>query len=66
VEYEHGRHLLLADSPEDFAACVIDLVQNAERRRDLTANAAGFVREFYEWDSLAERTVTTLKQEFRL
>jgi glycosyltransferase involved in cell wall biosynthesis len=66
VEYEHGRHLLLADSPEDFAACVIDLVQNAERRRDLTANAASFVREFYEWDSLAERTVTTLKQEFGL
>lgn len=64
VDYEHGRHLLLADAPEEFAACVIDLLQNVEKRRELTENAAGFVREFYEWDSLAKSAAAVLQQEF--
>ncbi len=64
VEYEHGKHLLLADQPHEFAASVTQLLLNPARRTELVENAAAFVHKFYEWDSLRDRAVAVLEREF--
>ncbi|MCI0519396.1 MAG: glycosyltransferase [Chloroflexi bacterium] len=44
-----GEHLLLADSPGEFAAAVISLLEDADLRRRISENGRAFVREHYDW-----------------
>lgn len=44
-----GEHLLLADSPAQFAECVIRLLSDEKLRRRLAENAALLAREKYDW-----------------
>jgi glycosyltransferase involved in cell wall biosynthesis len=48
----HRQHILIADSPEDFAACVVDLLTDEPLRRRLAANARQLVEARYDWSSL--------------
>jgi len=50
--FEAGRQLLLADTPADFAAAVLALLDDAERRAQLGREARAFVRAGYGWDRL--------------
>ncbi len=50
-----GVHLLLADTPADFAAAVVTLLQTPARRAELGEAAHTFVRERYDWDILFPR-----------
>jgi len=52
LDVEHGKHILIADSPEDFANCVIQLLQNPELRARLAENAYQLVSEFYDWETV--------------
>jgi sugar transferase (PEP-CTERM/EpsH1 system associated) len=45
-----GVHLLLAEEADAFAAAVVALLQDAQRRRILAANALAYVRESHAWD----------------
>jgi glycosyltransferase involved in cell wall biosynthesis len=47
----HGRELLLADTPGDFAQAVLTLLDDAERRAALGVAARRFVAT-YSWDTL--------------
>lgn len=49
LDVANGEHLLLADSPADFASAVVRLLQSHELRASLAANAAARVRECYSW-----------------
>lgn len=49
---EHRRHLLLANDPHDFAACVVELANDAELRARLTAGALELVRDRYQWSEI--------------
>ncbi len=51
----HGRELLLADTPGDFAQAVLTLLDDAERRVALGAAARRFVEAGYGWDSLVPK-----------
>lgn len=44
-----GEHLLLADSPAQFADCVIRLLTDEKLRRRLAGNASLLVEEKYNW-----------------
>jgi len=55
IACRHGEHLLIADSPEDFAAAVLRLLAHPELRLQLAANAMGLVQEKYSWDSIGSR-----------
>jgi sugar transferase (PEP-CTERM/EpsH1 system associated) len=44
-----GRELSIADSPEDFAQRVIELLEDASRRERLGQAARRFVEERYDW-----------------
>lgn len=63
VPYENGRHLLLADGAEAFAAAVVRLLQDAALRQHLTEQAAEFVRESWDWSTLCSQLQAVLQKE---
>jgi len=48
-----GKHLLIADSPSDFARCVQELLASKELRRKLGEEGRNLVTTFYGWDGIA-------------
>ncbi|MHB1361369.1 MAG: glycosyltransferase family 4 protein [Thermoleophilia bacterium] len=55
LEVEDGRHLLIADAPEEFAAAVIRLREDAELYGRLRENALALAQEKYDWPVLAAK-----------
>ena len=51
---EGGRHLLLADAPEEFAAGVVRVLTDEPLARTLGERAAHLVRERFGWSRVAE------------
>ena len=49
IDVTPGQHLLLGDSPADFAQHVMDLLENAAERQRLANNARRLVEEKYDW-----------------
>ncbi len=54
----HGRELLLADTPDDFAQAVLTLLNSPEQRAQLGAAARRFAESAYGWDALVPRLET--------
>ena len=57
IGVEHGRELLMADTPSAFAESVLELLDDQRLRAGalttlLTENARRFVDEHYDWDTL--------------
>lgn len=52
LEVIAGEHLLLADTPADFAECVIRLLADGQSNRGLAKNAFQLVQEKYNWDTM--------------
>ena len=48
-QVRHGRELLIADSPEAFAAAVVELLQDSRRRSELGSRARQLIRKRYDW-----------------
>lgn len=51
---EHGKHLLLADEPDEFAENVCRLWQDELMYEKLRANGRAIVEKNFGWDSIAE------------
>jgi sugar transferase (PEP-CTERM/EpsH1 system associated) len=51
----HGRELLLADTPADFATAVTALVRSRERRAELVRAGRAFVERRYDWRAIVPR-----------
>jgi len=49
LDVQNGTHLLLADTPEDFAGSVIHLLQQPDRAVKIAENALDLVRLQYNW-----------------
>lgn len=52
---ENGRHILLADSPDEFAARVVTLLENPSQKLAMAAEAFGFVAENYSWRNVSQK-----------
>jgi sugar transferase (PEP-CTERM/EpsH1 system associated) len=50
-----GGELLLADTPDDFAAAVVMLLRAPERRAELSRTARNFVEQQYDWRAIVPR-----------
>lgn len=50
-----GKHLIIADKPEDFAKQVLLLLNNASFRAQIGEEARQFVEERYEWRIIGEK-----------
>ncbi len=43
----HGREVMIADDPENFARCTLELLQEPGRRKDMSERARRFAQERY-------------------
>ena len=50
----HGKDILLADTPESFAECVIECIDDPVKRNSLGASGYSLVRDRYDWERLAQ------------
>jgi glycosyltransferase involved in cell wall biosynthesis len=50
-----GAELLLADTPESFAAAVVRVLQDSDLANELAQRAANLVRAEFGWQKVAER-----------
>jgi sugar transferase (PEP-CTERM/EpsH1 system associated) len=57
---ESGRHLLIADGPEAFAAAVLRVVRDADLRRRLEREARALVTRHYDWSVAADQLERSL------
>lgn len=48
------EHALIADEPDEFAQCVIRLLQDDKLRKQLSANSKVLVRSLYDWTVIGE------------
>ncbi len=55
LEAEIGEELLTADNPQDFADCVIHLMENPEDQQNLGNAGRKRVEASYDWDVLVEK-----------
>jgi glycosyltransferase involved in cell wall biosynthesis len=49
LDAKPGKHLFVADEPEEFAECVLRLLSDGELRRHLAASGNELVRARYDW-----------------
>ena len=52
LELEHGRHLLMADTAEDFAACCMRLLEDRGFSRELAEAGWQQFVQHYTWDAI--------------
>lgn len=55
LEVTDGKELRIADTPETFAAAVVDLLMNPQLARKVGQQAAQLVRERFGWNRVAKR-----------
>ena len=65
LDVVHGQHLMIADTPADFARCVTVLLRNPELRAALGLNARQLAVERYSWDGIVSSLVEDV-EEIRL
>ncbi|HKP71495.1 MAG TPA: glycosyltransferase [Pyrinomonadaceae bacterium] len=63
---EDGKELLLADTPEDFAAAVVRLMRDDAAARELGARAGRTVRERFGWAGVAARFAELCERAVRV
>lgn len=57
-----GEHLLLADTPEDFARATLYLLANAEKRAQISCSARRLVEANYDWSQVGGRFVNLVEE----
>ncbi|MBL8873472.1 MAG: glycosyltransferase [Planctomycetaceae bacterium] len=62
VPYVKDKHLLLADSPEDFRKAIVHLLDNRERRQELSNAGYDFVTQNYDWQRIRQQTLQILRE----
>jgi polysaccharide biosynthesis protein PslH len=61
LDVQHGRDILLEDSPAGFANAIVTFLQNEEVRRRYEAAAAATARK-YDWSVITEQFVQVLQK----
>jgi len=64
IPCEDGKHLILADTPNEFATSVVRLLQDDAARSTLESEAATWVRENYSWNQICERAKDSIRELF--
>ncbi|MDO8589389.1 MAG: glycosyltransferase [Armatimonadota bacterium] len=55
IKATNGKDLLCADSPEDFANAVVEVLSRPELQKSLGENAVDFVRKNHSWDEMTTK-----------
>jgi sugar transferase (PEP-CTERM/EpsH1 system associated) len=62
LEVTDGEHLLLADTPQAFAAATLRLLGDPALRTRLALNARRLVEERYDWEQIGQRFVALVEE----
>jgi glycosyltransferase involved in cell wall biosynthesis len=62
LEVRDGEHLLIADTPHEFAQAVLHLLRGPERAREIAENALQLVRTHYDWRVTLQRFMNLVDQ----
>jgi polysaccharide biosynthesis protein PslH len=62
LEARHGENILLAEGPDEFASCMVQLLTNPQLRSELGASARQTVMERYSWDQLRPRFLESYEE----
>jgi polysaccharide biosynthesis protein PslH len=60
--FEHSIHLLVADTPQEFAACVHKLIDDPSLAKSLVRNAQAFLAERYDIKANMQKTLSEILQ----
>ncbi len=55
IDAEHGKHLLVSDDPNEFAAMVVKFLDSKQDSLRIGKNARAFIEEHYSWNSIGDR-----------
>jgi glycosyltransferase involved in cell wall biosynthesis len=55
IDVEDGKHILIGDTRESFAAHTVRLLQDRDLYQHLVKNARDLVVSRYDWDALADQ-----------
>lgn len=61
---QNGEHLLIADTPEAFAECIIKILNDTDLQQRLKENASHLVQERYDWPVVAPHFLQLLESIF--
>jgi glycosyltransferase involved in cell wall biosynthesis len=64
-DVQHGRDLLLADAPDDFAASCISLIRDRERAEQMAERAHQLFLEKWTWDAVTPRVWSAVEDCLR-
>lgn len=57
LEVVHGQHMLIADTPEEFAAQTVRLLQDRALQKHLARHARQLIETVYDWSVIARKLV---------
>ncbi len=66
IEAEHGKHLLIADTPDDFAKAVVSILQDPSLADILGQNARQLVCERYSYEVVGKRLLSVYESVMRM
>lgn len=55
LQAQPGKEIMVADTPEEFAAAIIKLISHPELAVSISDDAWKFVRDYYAWHPICER-----------
>lgn len=58
LDTRHGKNILIADTPEEFGAAVITLLQDLALADSITRNAREFVEQTYSWEVITDKLLS--------
>jgi polysaccharide biosynthesis protein PslH len=58
--FEHSVHLLVADTPQEFAVCVHKLIDDPSLAKSLVRNAQAFLAERYDMKANMQKTLSEI------
>lgn len=62
LDVEHGKHLLLADTPQAFADAVVRLLQDPDLYQTIANNGYQLIAEKYDWPSVTPHFLTLVQR----
>lgn len=65
IDAQHGRHLLVADSPDEYAAAAADILEDPRLRSTLARRAFDLVAERYDWAVVLPRFLELVERVAR-
>lgn len=62
LDVEDGKHLLIADTPEQFAESTARLLNDQDLYQQVRSNARELVENYYDWDVIARKLVDIYRE----